>query len=243
MSEGSPEPAPATPMLLSVVVPVYNEAPFIREVIDRVRRAELPPGLTREIVAVDDGSTDGTSLVLRELEERGHIRLVRSATNGGKGVAIRRGIASARGDIILIQDADLEYDPDDHAKLVSPIQDGSAAVVYGSRFIGSISGMRLANRVANVVLRLTVNALYGARITDEATAYKAFRADILRGIRFSARRFEWCPEVTAKVLRRGHTVVEVPVRYRARTVAQGKKIRWWDLFHALWTLIRYRVRD
>ena len=223
-----------------MIIPVYNEAPYIREVIDRVRRAALPEGVAREVIVVDDGSTDGTAAALAAMDADPSLRVLHSAVNGGKGTAIRSGIASAFGDIVLIQDADLEYDPEDHAALIAPIRDGRAAVVYGSRFLGSISDMRLANRIANLLLRWAVNLMYGSRLTDEATAYKAFRADVLREMRFSARRFEWCPEVTAKTLRRGHRIVEVPVRYRARSLAQGKKIRWWDLFHALWTLVRYR---
>lgn len=242
-SRSSPNKAPAITTLVSVIIPVYNEASYIREVIDRVWNAPLPEGVGREIVVVDDGSSDGTHAALEALARAGRLRLHRSAVNGGKGTAIRLGIEQARGDIILVQDADLEYDPDDHAKLIEPIRSGAAQIVYGSRFLGSIEGMRLANRIANVVLRATANLLYGARLTDEATAYKAFRADVLRDMRFRARRFEWCPEVTAKSLRRGHRIAEVPIRYRARTVAQGKKIRWWDLFHALWTLIRYRFGD
>jgi len=226
--------------LLSVVIPVYNEAPYIAEVIERVRRAPLPDGLAREVVIVDDGSTDGTFTALRSFEHLQDVRIYRSEVNGGKGTAIRQGIEKAAGDIILIQDADLEYDPDEHRKLVEPIHEGSAEIVYGSRFRGSIAGMHLANRIANLILRAMVNTLYGARLTDEATAYKAFRADIVRGMTFRARRFEWCPEVTALSLRRGYRITEVPITYRARSAAEGKKIRWWDLLHAMWTLLRYR---
>lgn len=228
-------------VLVSVLIPVYNEAAYVAEVVDRVRAVALPYGVLREIVLVDDGSTDGTSDVIRSLAAGGDVRVIVSASNGGKGVAIRRGIAEARGDIILLQDADLEYDPADHPRVLAPILDGRASIVYGSRFRGQISGMSLAHRIANVILRTMTNVLYGASITDEATAYKAFRADVLRGMTFRARRFEWCPEVTAKSLRAGHRIVEVPVRYRARSIRQGKKIRWWDLVHAMWTLLRYRL--
>lgn len=230
----------AAPTFVSIVIPVYNEAAYLAEVVERVRAVTLPGGVRREIVVVDDGSTDGTRAVIGSVT-RGDLRLVVAARNGGKGVAIRLGIAAAKGDVILIQDADLEYDPADHPSILAPILEGRATVVYGSRFLGSISGMSPANRVANIVLRVTTNLLYGSSLTDEATAYKAFRADVLRELTFRARRFEWCPEVTAKCLRAGHRIVEVPVRYRARTVGQGKKIRWWDLAHALWTLLRYRL--
>ena len=227
-------------MLVSILIPVYNEAAYVGEVIERVRAVALPPGVAREIIVVDDGSTDGTRAIVESL--RGDdLSLVTSERNGGKGVAIRRGIAAARGDVILLQDADLEYDPAAHPRVLAPILEGTAAIVYGSRFRGEIRGMSPANRLANLILRAATNLLYGSSLTDEATAYKAFRADVLRGLTFRARRFEWCPEVTAKCLRAGHRIVEVPVGYRARSVGQGKKIRWWDLVHALWTLARYRL--
>jgi len=228
------------PTLVSIVIPVYNEAAYLAEVVERVRAVTLPAGVWREIVIVDDGSTDGTRSVIGSCYGP-DLRVIVSNQNGGKGVAIRRGIAAAKGDVILIQDADLEYDPADHPDVLAPILEGRAAVVYGSRFLGEITGMSPANRFANIVLRVTTNLLYGSSLTDEATAYKAFRADVLREFTFRARRFEWCPEVTAMCLRAGHRIVEVPVRYRARTVGQGKKIRWWDLAHALWTLLRYRL--
>lgn len=226
--------------LLSIVIPVYNEAALIVEVVSRVRAAPLPGGWTREVIVIDDGSSDGSREVIASLGPFPDLRAFRTDRNHGKGSAIRRGIAEARGEIILLQDADLEYDPADYPGLLAPILDGTARVVYGSRFGGRIEGMHLANRVANLALRWTANLLYGARLTDEATAYKVFRADVLRGMTFRARRFEWCPEVTAKVLRAGLAIHEVPISYRARSVGQGKKIRWWDLLHALWTLVRYR---
>lgn len=228
------------PTLVSILIPVYNEAAYVGEVVERVRAVTLPPGVRREIIIVDDGSTDGTRAVIEALQGA-DLRVIASQCNGGKGMAIRLGIAAAQGDVILLQDADLEYDPADHPRVLAPILEGRAAIVYGSRFLGEITGMSPANRVANLILRGATNLLYGSSLTDEATAYKAFRADVLRGFSFRARRFEWCPEVTAKCLRAGHRIVEVPVRYRARSVGQGKKIRWWDLVHALWTLARYRL--
>jgi len=160
--------------------------------------------------------------------------------NSGKGAALRIGIAKATGDVILTQDGDLEYDPDDYATLVEPILKGRAEVVYGSRFRRNPIGMAWQNRLANRILTLTANLLYGANITDEATAYKAFRADVLRSIPLRCRRFEFCPEVTAKLRRRGHRIDEVPIGYNARGIEEGKKIRARDGFEALWTLIRYR---
>jgi glycosyltransferase involved in cell wall biosynthesis len=163
-----------------------------------------------------------------------------STRNYGKGAAIRAGILLASGEIVLIQDGDLEYDPADYARILEPIVNGQADIVYGSRFLGQPTGMALKNRIANRILTAAANLLYGARLTDEATAYKAFRASILRGMHLECRRFEFCPEVTAKARRLGYRIREVPISYNARGIAQGKKIRARDGFEALWTLLRYR---
>jgi glycosyltransferase involved in cell wall biosynthesis len=223
---------------LSVVIPVYNEAPYIRAVLDAVRNAPLPAAVAREILCVNDGSSDDTRAIL---DAYGHDVVVHHLPeNGGKGVAIRYALAHATGDVVLIQDADLEYDPTDYPALVAPILEGRATVVYGSRFRGECRDMRWPNRLVNAVLAWLVRVLYGQPITDEATCYKAFRADVLRDLDLRCERFEFCPEVTAKVSRRGHRIVEVPIRYRARTSNQGKKIRWTDAVVAAWTLLRYR---
>ncbi len=162
--------------------------------------------------------------------------------NRGKGAAIRTGLASASGDIVLVQDADLEYDPEDYPAMVGPIIEGSADVVYGSRFKGTRENMALKNWLANKILAWAASALFFRRVTDEATCYKAFRADVLRSFDLKCERFEFCPEVTAKTLRRGYRLVEVPIRYRARTVEAGKKIRATDGLEAVWTLLRYRFQ-
>ncbi len=227
-----------SPARISIVIPVYNEAPYIRAVLDAVRTAALPAGASREILCVNDGSSDGTRAIL---DGYGSDVLVHHLPeNGGKGTAIRYALAHATGDVVIVQDADLEYDPADYAALVSPILEGRAAVVYGSRFLGECHGMRWPNRLVNIVLAWLVRVLYGQPITDEATCYKAFRADVLRDLDLRCERFEFCPEVTAKLSRRGHRIVEVPIRYRARTSNQGKKIRWTDAAVAAWTLVRYR---
>ena len=226
-------------MKVSVIMPVYNEFRTFAQVLERVRQAPLPEGCTKEIVVVDDGSTDGTARLLAGYREAGVV-VHHAARNRGKGSAIRTGIAIASGDVVLIQDGDLEYDPSDYQRLLEPIARGEADVVYGSRFLGKPAGMALKNRAANRVLTLAANLLYGARLTDEATAYKAFRAGVLRGIRLECRRFEFCPEVTAKLRRLGYGIREVPIRYNARGIAEGKKIRARDGFEALWTLLRYR---
>jgi len=225
---------------VSILIPVYNEFLTLREVLERVRKASLPEGCSKEIIVVDDGSTDGSAQTIAEYKRAGIIVSRRAESNEGKGAAIRTGIALASGDIILIQDGDLEYDPADYARIVEPIVNGHAGIVYGSRFLGSPVGMAWKNRIANGILTAAANLLYDAHITDEATAYKAFRVSILRGLALECRRFEFCPEVTAKVRRLGLKIAEVPISYNARGIADGKKIRARDGFAALWTLVKYR---
>ncbi|MBP6965748.1 MAG: glycosyltransferase family 2 protein [Armatimonadetes bacterium] len=232
---------------LSVIIPAYNECDTIEEAVARVRRSPV----VKEIIVVDDFSADGTRELLQSIsdpsicaaEGQGEVpvRLVLHERNMGKGMAIRTALAHVTGDVVIIQDADLEYDPDDYPAMIAPILSGEADVVYGSRFLSSRPRMRPANYIANRVLALAASTLFGARITDEATCYKAFRAGVIQGIPLTCRRFEFCPEVTAKVLRRGIRIVEVPIRYEARTAAEGKKIGWWDGVVALWTLLKYRV--
>jgi dolichol-phosphate mannosyltransferase len=227
-------------MKISVIIPVYNEFRTFPQVLERVRAAPLPQGCSKEIVVIDDGSTDGTAQLLGEHEQAGVILAHHAVNNAGKGAAIRTGIGLATGDIVLIQDGDLEYDPADYHRLVEPIVRGQADIVYGSRFLGKPIGMALKNRIANWILTTAANLFYGARITDEATAYKAFRTSILRQVHLECQRFEFCPEVTAKLSRLGYRVHEVPISYNARGVADGKKIRARDGFAALWTLVKFR---
>lgn len=227
-------------MKVSIIVPVYNEFRTLAEVLARIRRAPLPQGCSREIIVIDDGSTDGTGLILRQHADAGTVIAHHSGTNRGKGVAIRAGIELASGDIVLLQDGDLEYDPNDYSRLLEPILRGEADIVYGSRFLGNPAGMAWKNRLANRILTAAANLLYRAGITDEATAYKAFRISVLRNLRLECRRFEFCPEVTAKVSRLGYRIREVPVGYNARGIAEGKKIRARDGVEALWTLVKYR---
>jgi glycosyltransferase involved in cell wall biosynthesis len=225
-------------MKVSIIMPVYNEFSTFRQVLERVRNAPLPAGCSKEIVVVDDGSTDGTTQALDEEQCAGLVTGHHNIRNAGKGTAIRTGLRLASGDVILIQDGDLEYDPNDYAAILEPIVRGEADVVYGSRFLGRPVGMAWKNHLANRILTFAANLLYGARITDEATAYKAFRASILRQIPLECRRFEFCPEVTAKLRRRGIDIREVPIHYNGRGIQEGKKIRARDGFEALWTLLR-----
>jgi len=229
-------------MKVSVIIPVYNEFTTFHQVLERVRQAPLPAGCSKEIVVIDDGSTDGTGRSLDEAQQAGLVVGYHHGRNAGKGTAIRAGIQMASGEIVIIQDGDLEYDPNDYAAILEPIVRGEADVVYGSRFMGRPVGMAWKNRVANRILTVAANLLYGARITDEATAYKAFRISLLRQIHLECRRFEFCPEVTAKLRRLGVRIHEVPIRYNARGIAEGKKIRARDGFQAMWTLLRYRFR-
>jgi glycosyltransferase involved in cell wall biosynthesis len=224
-------------MKVSVIIPVYNERDTIAETVACVRAAPVE----KEIIVVDDASTDGTAQLVEPLVGP-DLKLVRQPRNQGKGAAIRRGLQEATGEIVLIQDADLEYDPADYPRLVAPIEAGEADVVYGTR-APRFAGMRLPHRAFNWLAARLANLLYRANITDEATCYKVFRTAILRSIPLKCERFEFCPEVTAKVRKRGIRIHEVPVSYQARSVGAGKKIRWWDGVAALWALIKYRFVD
>jgi dolichol-phosphate mannosyltransferase len=228
-------------MKISIIIPVYNEFRTFNQVLERVRGAALPEGCSKEIIVIDDGSTDGTTQMIEGYAGAGDIIAGHHASrNFGKGTAIRTAIALASGDILLTQDGDLEYDPNDYARILEPIIKGEADVVYGSRFLGKCAGMAARNRIANWILTAAANLLYDSGLTDEATAYKAFRASVLQEVHLTCRRFEFCPEITAKVRRLGYQIREVPISYNARGIAEGKKIRARDGFEALWTLVKYR---
>jgi putative MATE family efflux protein len=229
-------------MKISILIPIYNEFPTLPLVIERVLAAPLPPNCEREVIVIDDGSTDGSTELLRaQYSDSPLIRVEYSPVNAGKGSAIRAGLSHASGDIVIIQDGDLEYDPRDFPAILQPIVDGSADVVYGSRFKGRFKGMRMSNWIANRILTFSANLLYGGGLTDEATAYKAFRASVIQSIRLECTHFDFCPEVTAKVLRAGYRIHEVPISYNPRGISDGKKIGWRDGVAALWTLIHCRI--
>jgi dolichol-phosphate mannosyltransferase len=227
-------------MKISIIIPIYNELPRFSEVLRRVLSAPLPINCTKEVIVVDDGSEDGTSLLVSECAARGDITVHHMSLNGGKGAAIRAGLSLASGEVILIQDCDLEYDPKDYIRLLTPVVNGAVDIVYGSRFHRVVPKMSASCLLANKILTFVANALYSANITDEATAYKVFRANVLRRMRLECKRFEFCPEVTAKLRRLGYPIHEVPVSYSARGTAEGKKIRAQDGFWAVWTLLKYR---
>ena len=222
---------------VSVLLPVLNEENTIAEVIERV--LSLPMHL--ELIVIDDGSTDRTPEILLNYKDR--VRILRNETRGGKGSAIRKALPYAAGEVIIIQDADLEYEPEEIPKLVQPILHNQANVVFGTRFAhGMPKGMAWPNKIVNVLLRLSVRTLFGTHLSDEATCYKAVRADLMKRMDLQCTRFEFCPEVTAKALRMKEKILEVPVAYVPRTKDAGKKIRWTDAPDAFWTLFKYRFR-
>jgi glycosyltransferase involved in cell wall biosynthesis len=226
---------------LSVVMPVYNESKTIREIVRRV----LDVPIDKELLIVDDGSTDGTREILRELDGRDGVRVFLQPVNQGKGAAVSVGFQNAEGDVVVVQDADLEYDPNEYPKLLAPIADGHADVVYGSRFLGG--GPRRVlyfwHTVGNRFLTLASNMFTNLNLTDMETCYKVFRREVVQSMRIESRRFGIEPEITAKVARRGYRIFEVPISYYGRTYEEGKKIGWRDAVSALWTIVKHSMRE
>lgn len=227
-------------MEISVIIPCYNEKKTILKIIKLVKAVKID----KEIIIVDDFSTDGTRDILKKIKDK-EVKIIYQPRNYGKGMAIRTGITHVSGDIIIIQDADLEYDPQDYYKLIEPIVQGKAKVVYGTRFPRGKKRPGLFNPyfMANRILTAAANVLYLARITDEPTCYKVFSSDVLKSINLKCERFEFCPEVTAKVRKLGYKIVEVPIAYYPRSVKEGKKIKLKDAFEAFWVLLKYRFVD
>jgi glycosyltransferase involved in cell wall biosynthesis len=225
-------------------MPVYNEANTIYEILKRVEAVDLC-GIRKEVIIVDDASKDGTREVLDDLRKNGSHKIYFHAQNMGKGAALRTALTYASGDIIIIQDADLEYDPAEYAELLKPILEGRADVVYGSR----LSGAKVARAfnfwhfVGNKLLTLITNVLYNSILSDMETCYKVFRADVIKNIQIKSNRFDFEPEITAKVLKRKHKLYEMPISYYGRDFSEGKKITWRDGFAAIWALIKYRFMD
>jgi glycosyltransferase involved in cell wall biosynthesis len=229
-------------MKLSIVIPVYNEEQTIGEVIERVWKVDLGD-LDREVIIANDGSSDGTSAAIdasRWVSEP-RVKIYNSPINLGKGAAVRLGLGFATGDILLVQDADLELDPNEYGRLLAPILAGQADIVYGSRFLQPATRVPLNRRLGNWFLTTVTNVLFGARLTDMETAYKVFRREVLQGIRLRCVGFDFEPEITAKVLRAGRRIVEVPISYQPRREDEGKKIRWIDGVDAVYALIKCRL--
>jgi glycosyltransferase involved in cell wall biosynthesis len=227
-------------MKLSVIIPVYNEVESIQAILKRVQDTKL----VHEIIVVDDGSKDGTREVLKTLDGKKGIRIILHEHNKGKGAAVRTGMAAATGDVLLIQDADLEYDPRDYPQLLQPINEGLADVVYGSRFLGGSHRVAMFwHMIANRILTFMTNILYNTILTDMETGYKVFRREILNGMVLHANSFDFEPEFTAKILKRHFRIFEVQITFNPRDYTQGKKIKLKDAFEAVWTLIKYRFVD
>jgi glycosyltransferase involved in cell wall biosynthesis len=227
-------------MDISVIIPVYNEVKNINEIIKRVQTTKL----ANEIVVVDDGSKDGTRDILKKLDGKKKVRVILHEKNQGKGAAVVTGMKAAKGEILLIQDADLEYDPRDYPLLLKPLQEGIADVVYGSRFLGGPHRVTMFwHQVANKLLTLMTNILYDSILTDMETGYKVFRRHVIEGMNIKAKRFNFEPEFTAKILKGKHRIYEVPISFNPRDYSEGKKIKLKDAFEAVWALLKYRFID
>lgn len=225
---------------LSVIVPVFNERNTVGEILRRMRAVDLD--LEREFVVVDDGSDDGTTAVLSQLGDS-TVKIVRHARNQGKGAAIRTGLENVTGDLVLIQDADLEYDPEDWPKLIAPMLKGRASVVYGSRFTGERRNMLYTHWLGNKMLSVATNLLYNTTLSDMETCYKLFDRRVLDGLTIESDRFDFEPEITAKILRKGIRIYEVPISFAGRELVDGKKITWRDGLSALGALVKYRFKS
>ncbi len=227
-------------MKLSILMPVFNEIGTLEQIVDRV----LAEDIDKELIIVDDGSTDGTVEVLKtKIAGKKDVSIHFHPRNLGKGAAIRTAQQHITGDVVIVQDADLEYDPRDYSTMLQPIAEGRADVVYGSRFMGEHRAFLFWHSVGNRFLTLITNLLYDTILTDMETCYKAFRADLFKSITIRSNRFEFEPEITAKIFKKKAKVFEVPIRYAGRDYDEGKKITWRDGFGAVWTLIKYRFMD
>lgn len=227
-------------MLLSIVVPVFNEKNTVLKILEKINL--LPNDLNREIIFVDDGSTDGTRDILTKLNQD-NVRVILKEKNSGKGDTLAVGFKQTKGDYVIIQDADLEYDPQDYLKLIEKILVNKNTVIYGSRFLGSYKDMSSLHYFGNKVLTLVTNILYGVYLTDMETCYKLFPGDFIRNIKIKSKKFEFEPEITAKIVKSGLKIIEVPISYYGRSFSEGKKITWKDGFSAISSLVKYRFTD
>lgn len=222
-------------MKLSIIIPVYNEEKAVLQLIDKVKAV----GLGKEIIIVNDGSTDGTKEILNRISDE-NVKIIHHSQNLGKGAAIRTALSYISGDIVIIQDADLEYDPNDYHKLIAPILNGEAEVVYGSRILSKSKRSYLRYYWGGKLLTLLTNILYSTKLTDQPTGYKVFKTDVLKKIRLTCNGFDFCSEVTAKIAKRGYKIKEVPISYNPRTFQQGKKLTWKGGVRSVWTLLRIK---
>jgi glycosyltransferase involved in cell wall biosynthesis len=228
-------------MKLSVVIPVYNEKNTIEQIITGVKAVSL---LDKEIVVVDDASKDGTTAILKKIQtDQPNLKIIFKEKNAGKGAALRDGFKQTTGDYVIVQDADLEYDPQDYTKLIRALDEQKAQVVYGSRFSGNYKDMSNLHYFGNKLLTLFTNILYGVMLTDMETCYKLLPGDFVRKINIRSDRFNFEPEITAKILKSKMRIAEVPISYKGRSFSEGKKITWKDGISALWTLLKYRFVD
>jgi len=227
-------------MKLSIIIPLYNEEKTIGELIKKIRDVELPLGISKEIIIVDDGSIDTTYKILKKYNNDSMVKIYRKEKNTGKASAVKAGIENSEGDIILIQDADLEYSPDNYQALLGPIIKDKACVVYGSRFKGKIKKMALMNRIANIISNITLNLLYGAKISDVNTGHKIFKREVFDRIQLMSENFMFETEITAKLLNLGYQIYEVPINYIARSKKDGKKITWLKALQMYWGIIKYK---
>lgn len=231
---------------LSVIIPVFNEEKTIGEILKKIAKIALT-GIKKEIIIVDDGSTDSSKLKINQFfktsQKKENFLFLSHKKNMGKGAGIQTGLKKATGDYVLIQDADLEYDPQDWQKLIKPIQEGKAEVVYGSRFTGERRNMFFWHMLANLFLSFLTNLLYDTTLSDMETGFKLIPAKLLKAMKLKSRKFDFEPEVTAKILKKGIRIYEVPISYAGREYHEGKKITWCDGFIALWTLLKYRFTN
>ncbi len=228
-------------MKLSVIVPVYNEEGTIALLLEKVIGAKLPEGIEKEVIVIDDGSTDDSLRIIKGYAERGAVRLIHQS-NAGKTSAVLKGMAVSTGEIILIQDADLEYDPAYYTNLITPIINGQCKVVYGSRFMGSVKNMRFSVRLANIMTNLTLNMIYGTKLTDNNTCYKVFKREVLDDITITSSHFGFDCEVTVKLLKKGTHICEVPIDYVARSREEGKKNAFVSSFSSYLQIFRYSLK-
>ena len=225
--------------LISIIIPAYNEEGTIKEIINKVSKVNI----NKEIIVVNDGSNDNTYNIISDIKGRYNLKIINLEKNYGKGYAIRKGLEKSRGDIIIMQDADLENEPSDYQKLLDPILKGKTKIVFGSRFLGKIKNMNKFNYIGNKVLTFIANILFKIKITDEATAYKVLSREILKDMKLKSVGFELCPELVAKIAKRNYKIIEVPIIFNGRGKNEGKKIRLLDGIIAIWTLLKYRFTE